>query len=439
MRRTIASAILLASGIIAGAQEHEWTLAECIDHALEHNISVRQSTIAVEKQEVALNTAEGKRLPTLSGGARESFSFGRGLTEDNTYANTNTTSTSFSLGADMTLFNGFRIKNSIELSRLDLESAMNDLSKARDDIRVAVAKAYVQILYDMEIAAVAGSQVEIDSLQVERLREMASQGKSSRAEVSAQEATLAQSRVTLSQAENSLTLALLDLSQLLELPSPVGFTIARPSTEGVRDRLLLTPEAIYEEAVEIKPVVKSELIRLKSAERNIALAKSSFMPSLSVSGGVGSNYYSSSGRVSKGFGTQMTDNFSQSLGISLNIPVFSGFANRNQMRTARLQLDHQKLQLESARKSLFKEIQQAYYNALGARDKYTSSLAAARSAEDAFELARAKYENGKSGITEFNEAKTRYMSAESELVKARYEYLYQSELLDFYRGEDLEF
>lgn len=439
MKKKLISAILLTSGVLAGAQNHLWTLEECIDHALEHNITIKQSAIAVERQEVEVNTAEGKRLPSLSGGARESLSFGRGLTADNTYANTNTTSTSFSLGTDVTVFNGFRIKNNIAMSKLDLESAVNDLSKAKDDISVAVAKAYAQILYDMEIVDVARSQIQIDSLQVVRLTAMAENGKSSRAEVSAQEATLAQSRVSLTQAENNLAIAILDLSQLLELPSPEGFAIARPSVDGAQDKLLLTPEAIYEEAVEIKPVVKSELIRLTQAERNIDLAKGAFMPSISISGGVGSNYYTSTGYQSKGFGTQMVDNFSQSLGLSLNVPIFSGFSNKNQMRTAKLQLNHQKLQLESTKKALFKEIQQAYYNAVGAQDKYHSSQVAANSAADAFELAKARYENGKSGITEFNEAKTRFLSAESELVKARYEYLYQAALLDFYRGKELNF
>ena len=440
MRRIILTAALVAA-VAAGAraQERVWTLPQCIDHALENNLSVKRSGLNVEQREIDLNTAENNRLPSVSGSAGQNFSFGRGLTADNTYANTNTTNTSFSVGAQVPVFNGFQIKHNIELSKLNLAAATADLEKAKDDIRVAVAQAYVQILYNMEILDVARSQVEIDSLQVVRLTEMASNGMVASADVSAQEATLAQSRVSATQAENNVALAILDLTQLLELPSPEGFHIARPSVEGLETVMLMDPEAIYAEAVQFKPAVKAEEIRLDQALKSIDLAKDSFLPSLSLSGGLGTNYYTSSGFPSAGFSSQLKNNFSQYIGLNLSVPIFSHFSNRNQVRNARLQYSSQEIVLDNSRKSLYKEIQQAYYNAIGSQAKYRSSQAAAASAEDAFELAQAKYENGKSGITEFNEAKGRYMSAASNLVQARYEYLYQSKILDFYRGRDLEF
>ena len=440
MRRIILTAALLAV-FAAGAQAQErvWTLPQCIDHALENNLSVKRSGLNVEQREIDLNTAENNRLPSVSGSAGQNFSFGRGLTADNTYANTNTTNTSFSVGAQVPVFNGFQIKHNIELSKLNLAAATADLEKAKDDIRVAVAQAYVQILYNMEILDVARSQVEIDSLQVVRLTEMASNGMVASADVSAQEATLAQSRVSATQAENNVALAILDLTQLLELPSPEGFHIARPSVEGLETVMLMDPEAIYAEAVQFKPAVKAEEIRLDQALKSIDLAKDSFLPSLSLSGGLGTNYYTSSGFPSAGFSSQLKNNFSQYIGLNLSVPIFSHFSNRNQVRNARLQYSSQEIVLDNSRKSLYKEIQQAYYNAVGSQAKYRSSQVAAASAEDAFELAQAKYENGKSGITEFNEAKGRYMSAASNLVQARYEYLYQSKILDFYRGRDLEF
>ena len=435
---TIMALAALAPAVLT-AQDKVWTLSECIDYAIEHNISVQQTGLGVEQQEIALNTAENSRLPGVSGSAGQNFSFGRGLTADNTYANANTTSTSFSLGADVPVFNGFQIKHNIELTKLDLRAATADLEKAKDDIRVAVAQAYVQILYDMEILDVARSQVEIDEQQVFRLTEMAANGKTSRAEVSAQEATLAQSRVSVTQAESNLSLAILDLTQLLELPSPDGFAVARPSVEGLESKLLLNPEQIYAEAVEVKPSIEAEKIRLDYALQNIKLAKSAFLPSLSLSGGIGSNYYTSSGYQSAAFGPQLKNNFSQYLGLNLSVPIFSRFSNRNQVKSAQLQMRNQELQLESAKKSLYKEIQQAYYNAVASQSKYRSSGVAAQSARDAFDLAQAKYEAGKSGITEFNESKVRLMGAESDLVQSRYEYLYQTRLLDFYRGVDMTF
>ncbi len=440
MRRIVITAALLAA-FAAGAQAQErvWTLAQCIDYALENNLTIKRSGLTVEQKEISLNTAENSRLPGVSASSGQNFSFGRGLTADNTYANTNTTSTSFSVGADVPVFNGFRIKHNIELSKLDLAAATADLEKARDDIRVAVAQAYVQILYNMEILDVARRQVEIDSLQVVRLEEMASNGKAARAEVSAQEATLAQSRLSATRAENNLSLAVLDLTQLLELPSPEGFHVVRPSVEGIVYSPLMNPEAIYAEAVRIKPSIKAEEIRLDQALKNIDLAKSSFLPSISLSGGLGTNYYTSSGFAHAGFLDQVKNNFSQYIGLNLSVPIFTRFSNRNQVRNAKLSMANQEIMLDNTKKTLYKEIQQAYYNAVAAQARYSSSGTAAASAEDAFELAQAMYENGKSGITEFNEAKARYLSAASELVQARYEYLYQSKILDFYRGISLNF
>ncbi|MBR0223215.1 MAG: TolC family protein [Bacteroidales bacterium] len=425
------------TGHLASAQEKPWSLQECIGYALDHNLTVQQRELQVRQREIDANTARNSRLPGVSAGSSQNFSFGRGLTEDNTYAHTNTTNTSFTLGADMTLFNGFRIRNNILLGELNLKAATADLEKARDDIRVAVAQAYVQILYQREITEVAVRQVAIDSLQVERLETLLANGKATSADVAAQRASLAQSRLSAVQADNRLQLARLDLAQLLELPSPEGFDVATPAGDALELPLPAGPESIYEEAVGIKPAVQAEETRLAYAERNIDLARGGYFPSLSLSGGLGTNYYTSSGYAGKRFFDQLSNNFSQYIGLSLNIPVFSRLTTRNQVRSARVNYDLQQLQLESVKKQLYKEIQQAWYNALTARSKFESSTQAASAAEESFALMQAKYENGKASITEFNESKNQYLKACSDLAQARYEYLYQTRLLDFYRGRTL--
>ena len=415
-----------------------WTLQECIQYALDHNLSVQQSALQVGQREIDVNTARASRLPGVSAGASQNFSFGRGLTEDNTYTHANTASTSFSVGADLPLFNGLRIQNNIALSQLNLAAATQDLEKARDDIRVAVAQAYVQILYNQEILAVAERQVEIDSLQVERLEALLEHGKAASAEVAAQKATLSQSRLTAVQAFNNLELARLDMAQLLELPSPEGFTVVIPEARALRI-LPAGPEAVYEAAVGRKPSVRAEEIRLDYAERNIALAKGGYLPSLSLSGGLGTNYYyTSGGYAGKGFFDQLSNNFSPYVGLSLSIPLFSRMQNRNQVKSARLSYDAQQLQLETVKKQLFKEIQQAWYNASAAQSKYESSLQAEASAAESFALVQARYESGKATITEFNESKNQYMKAGSDRVQACYEALYQSALLDYYEGKEVK-
>ncbi len=417
----------------------EWSLRECIDYALEHSLTVRQSENALSQKEVELNTARNSGLPQVYASASENLSFGRGLTADNTYANTNTTSSSFSLGAQLPLFQGFRVKNNVILGEVSLKSAAAELEKARDDIRVGVAQAYAQVLYNYEILEVAKSQIVIDSLQVARLEDMRRNGKASGAEVSAQRATLAQSRLTLTQAEGDLALAVLDLTQLLELPEPEGFAIVRPEAGSLEPKPLLKPEEIYADAVRLRPSVASQELMLDYMDANIAIAKGAFLPTLSLSGGLGTNYYTSSGHPGDGFYNQLSNNFSQYVGLSLNIPIFSQFSTRNQLKLAELNRSAQELRIESTKKSLYKEIQQAYRNAVNAQEKLRSSEAARQSAEDAFILMQARYENGKAGITEFNESKTRFLSAGSDLVKARYEYLLTSRLLDFYRGEEIVF
>ena len=430
--------IIAASPLSAGAQK-QWSLRDCCDYAVEHNISIKQQQNQCRKDEIRLSTARNSRLPDLSGSVGQNFSFGRGLTSANTYSNTNTSSTSFSLGTSVPLFTGFEIPNQIKLSQLNLEAATADLEKAKNDIRMKVAEAYVQILYDMEIAEVAHRQIEIDSAQVERLQAFVKNGKAAESELSQQKASLANSRLTATQADNNTRMAILTLTQLLELPTPDGFSIVRPDISGISGLSGLTPDAIYAEALSIKPEILSQELKLKGTEHSIKIAKAGHYPTLSLSGGLGTNYYTTSGFNSDAFGTQLKNNFSQYIGLNLNVPIFNRFQTRNNIRSARIDQENQQLQLENTKKTLYKEIQQVYYNALNAQTKEKSSEEAVQSTKDAFQLMQAKYENGKANITEFNESKNTYLKSESDLVQARYENLYQHALIDFYRGKDLNF
>ena len=438
MKRILLLIALSGGCLAAGAQS--WTLEQCIRHALDNNLTVQQSRLSVQQSEIELNTAENRRLPGVSASASEGLSAGRSLLGNNTYAtNTNSTSTSFNIGAEVPVFQGFQIRNNIAAGRLNLAAATADLERVQDDIRVAVARAFVQVLYNREIVEVADRQVAIDSLQVDRLAEMCRVGKASPADLAQQKAAHAQSQYQRTLAANNLQLSLLDLTQLLEIPDPSGFSVAAPPAEALEMRLVERAEEVYAAAVESKASIRAEKLRLEAADTRIAVAKGAFLPSLSLSGGVGTGYYTSSLGAGSSFASQMKNNFSQQLGISLSIPIFSRMGNRNNLRAAELSARAQELQLENARKSLYKEIQQAWFNARAAQDKYYGSVSVLDSARESFELVSAKYENGKAGITEFNEAKNTLMKAESDLVQARYEQLFQTRLLYFYKGEELDF
>ena len=441
MRKLLTLTVLLVPmALQAQDLSRPWTLQECLDWALEHNLTVKQGENTVAQQEIRLNTAKNAYFPTVSGSSNESVNFGRGLTSDNTYTTgATTTNTSFSIGAGMNLFDGMARPNNIKLSQLNLDAAVADLERARDDIRVAVAKAYVQVVYDYDILAVAREQVELDRQQVARLEAMVENGKASQAELSAQKATLAQSGYTLVQAENGLRNALLDLSQLLDVPSADGFEVVKPEI-SVGDHLIARPEDIYAEAVERRPAVKAEKLRLDGTDLSIKIAKAGWSPTLSLSGGMGTSYYTSSNSLypQDGFWKQLSHNFSPYVGLSLSVPIFDRFSTRNNVRSAVLSRELQQITLDRTRQSLYKEIQQAHANALAAEAKYRSATEATAAAEDAFALATAKYENGKSSITEYNEARTRLAKARSDKAQAACEYLFQSRLLDFYRGSALE-
>ena len=253
----------------------------------------------------------------------------------------------------------------------------------------------------------------------------------SAAEVSAQQATLAQSRQSEIQAEGNLRISVLELTQLLELPSPEGFAIVTPEVGDPSQLLLMRPEAIYEEAVAVKPSVESARLNVDYAELGIARAKGAYLPSISLSGGLGSNYYTNSKIASQPFGEQLKNNFSQYVGVSMNVPIFQRFNIRNNVRNAELNLKGQQIQFENVKKALYKEIQQAYYNAVTAQARYAGSRESAASAREHYELTEEKYKVGKAGVADYNDARNSWLRAESEHIQARFQCLYQTRLLDF--------
>lgn len=439
MKKLTATIIFSAVFVVAAsAQTHEWTLQECTNHAVENNLSVKRSEDAVHRQEIQLNSAHNNWLPSVNASVGQNFSFGRGLTADNTYSNTNTRSTSFDLGANINLFNGFQTKNNIELQKLNLAASTADLEKAKNDIRIQVAQSYVQILYDMEIEDVARRQISIDSAQVARMESMVANGKASEAELSQQRASLANSTLTLTQAVNNKKLALLNLAQILELPNADDFAIVRPDTSSMRTEPIEMPNDSASSINYQRPEILAEQIRLEATEYNLKMAKGQALPSLNLSAGMGTNYYNSSnGFKVESFGKQIDNNFSQYIGLNLSIPIFNKFQVRNNIRDVRIQQYSQQHNLDLARKNLYKEIQQVTLNAANATAKVTAAREAVRNSETAFRLAQARYENGKSTITEFNESKNNYLKSQSDLAQAIYENMYNTMLLRWYQGEEM--
>ena len=367
-------AVLSAGSAMA---QKQWNLKQCIEYAIEHNLTIKQQEAAKDESAVDLNTAKWSRLPDLNGSASHSFNFGRSLQMDNTYQQLNTQNTGLNLSTSIPLFTGMQIPNQIAISKLNLKAAVEDLNKAKEDISIQVTSAYLQVLFNEELAKVAHEQVTLSEEMLKQKTAFFKVGKASEAELYEAKSRAAQDQLSAVQADNEYRLALLDLSQLLELPTPEGFGIVSPSIDEDKDFSILTsPADIYSEALLIKPSIKAAQYRVEGAQKSIRIAQSGYYPQLSLGAGIATSYYNVSGRENGNFGSQLRDNFSQYIGLSLNIPIFNRFSTRNQVRKARIQQTTLNWQLEDAKKALYKEIQQAYYNAVNAESKFESSRTA---------------------------------------------------------------
>ena len=424
--------VILSLAVNVLAQER-WTLDRCISHAIENNISIKQQHNSIEQSEINLNSAKMNCLPSVDASVSQSWSFGRGLTADNTYANRNTTSTGFDLRTSVTLFQGMQKINNIAVRQCNLDAAIADLNKAKEDMGVNVASAYLQVLYSDELKKVAERQVELSETMLNQKQKMVINGKASESEVAEAKSRLAQDKMSVVQAQNDYQLALLELSQMLELQSPEGFAIEEPDTTSQLLRIA-TIEEVYADALNNKAIIKSDEKKIEGAEKNVSVAKGGYSPSLNLSAGIGSNYYTTSGYNNASFSDQLDQNFNKYVMLSLNIPVFNRFSTRNDVRSAKSQVTSMRLQLDADKKALYKEVQQAYYNAIAAQSKYGSSLSAEESAETSFRLMNKKYENGKATQTEYNQSRTEWLKTVGDRIQAKYEYIFRAKILDFYRG-----
>ena len=428
-------AVLLVSG--GSFAQQSWTLKDCVEYALKHNIQIQKQEIANEQQKIALNTAKNQRLPNLNGSASQSFSFGRAASPvDNSYVDNNSSNSSFGINTSIPIFTGFQIPNNIELSKLNLKAATEDLNKAKEDISVNVTSAFLQVLFNEELCKVATEQINLSKEQLDRMSRLEEVGKASIAQVYEAKATLAQDELAAVQAENNRKLAILDLTQLLELSSPEGFSVVSPEMEP-EFQALSTPEDIYSLAMVNKPAVLAEQYRLQGMDKNIKIAQGAYYPTLSFNGGLSSGYYTMPGITGRNFGQQLGDNFNKYFGLSLSIPIFNRYETRNKVKTARLNYSTQALQVEESKKSLYKEIQQAYYSAVAALAKFNSGKTAVEASEASFKLMREKYENGKATSVEFSQVKVNFMKASSDQIQAKYDYLFRAKILDFYKGLSL--
>lgn len=408
-----------------------WSLDSCISYAISHNLTVKAREIDVMSGDLDITQAKDNFLPNINAGASQSFSFGRGLTSDNMYANRNTSQFGWSLQMSVPLFQGLRNVRNLDYAKANYGRLIEELESAKDDVTLSVIAQYLQCLYYEEIYKVARQQVELSEIELQRRKDLLDAGKIPELDLLQAESQLAQDELSAVTALNDFDLSLLDLAQLLELPQTTGFSI-QPLEYDPADFPLPSPETVYEAALTGNHSVLALRLGVSVADKYLKMTRSGYLPTLSFSAGIGSSFYKTSGYINENFGSQMRHNLSESLGFSLNVPIFDAFSTRNSIRKAKVEQLSARLQLHDTEVKLYKTITQAYTQAMAAHKRWEASKVAENSTLKAFEAMRVKYNYGKANATEFEEAKTSYLKAVSDRLQAKYESILRRRILLFY-------
>ena len=411
--------------------QQQLTLEQCIAIALENNLNVKQQELNKQNREIAYNQARADLLPNLNASAGQNFVYGRSIGLDNTYQNTNSSQTSFGLGSDITLFDGLRMKHNIDARRADVNASQADLDKICDDIVISVSTAFLQVLLNKELLQISEDQIELTNVNIAQRSELIKSGKMAEGEIYELEAQKAKEELNRVQAESNLKLALLDLAQIMEIENVSDLDITAPPVEQrISESLLLSAEAVYESALVNRPEISSANFRLESAQKEVLMSKAQLFPTLSFGANMGTGYYHMSNRTNDSFRSQLRNNMSNSIGFNLRIPIFNRFQVRNSIQNAQIALENNRLEMDKTKLDLRKRIEQAYYNALGAKSRWEAAKKSEIAGREAYRFAEQKFESGRANSYELFQAKNNLTQVLSEKAQAKYEYAFRLRILE---------
>ena len=434
---------MIASMLTAQDTPKQWTLEECIRYAWENNIELKQKEQELESREISLHTSKNSWLPDLNASIGQNFDFGRSPSESGILLERNSASTSAYVGVSMPVFDGMKIINDIAAKKLDLQASMQSLEKVRENIAMNIASTYLQVLYNKEVEHIAQLQVELTTEQVTRTEAMVDAGRVPQSQYYDIAAQLARDEATRTDATNNVRLSLLDLAQMLELErEEKNFDVVMPTEQDAIEQYIgsiLPPDVIFENALTFKPMIKEQEFMLESQKRQLKVAQAGYYPKLNLNASYSNGFYHYYNGVEgqASFSDQLKQNERKTIGLSLSIPIFNRFQVRNSVRSSRVAVNNQQLAIEATRKNLYKEIQQAFYNAVASQDKYDAARKAVKASEEAYRYADERYNAGKSSVFEYNEAKTKYAQSLGEQAQAKYNYIFSTKILDFYNGVPL--
>ena len=470
--------LFLLNNLSVAAQEaiktaQPMTLEACIDYALRNNIQIKQSELNTEMSQLSLNQSRANLLPSLNANASHSYNYGRTIDRfTNQFATQEVLSQNLSLSTDIVLFNGLQNINSIQQNKFLFLASKYDVEKIRNDVSLNIASAYLQILFAIETVENSRNQMGITNAQVERTKKLLDAGAVARGVLLDMQAQLALEELNLTIAENQLDISYLALAQLLNLSSPEGLSIVKPDL-AVGSETILTASVveIYNTAVTNLPEIKSAEYNVKSSEKAVDVAWGGLSPRLIFSAGYGTGYsglsqrlisipsfqgYAPDGSITSGgdtvfspvfsnpetqkipFADQYKDNVNKSFGFFLTVPLFNRFQTKTAIDRSRIQKLNAELIVESTKLEIQKNIQQAYADANGGLKKYNVSLKTVDAMKESFKYTEQKFNVGMVNSNDYNDSKNKLAKAESDLLQAKYEYIFKTKVLDFYQGQPLK-
>lgn len=466
--------LLFFSGTTLHAQK-VWTLEDCVIYAFDNNLDIKKQVLNVELQKKQLLQSTLAMLPSLNANGNNIWNYGQTVDRyTNQFASSNVRSNNFNLSTDVTLFNGFSMLNTVRQNNINLLASNYDLDVIKNNISLSVAGYYLDILFNMELLDVAKSQLETTQSQVKRIQKMVDAGSSAKGDLLNIQAQASTEELAVVDAENRLNLALLSLQQLIDLPVSKDFAVEKPMLKPVEvPKDLLTSEQIYTYSVSSRPEIKSADLRVQSAEKSLAIARGRISPSLSFGGSWGTGYSSAIMRSVPGsagdtafipygyrdpssgdivytpmpnvsypiektpFGDQLKQNENKSIGINLSIPIYNGWSGRTAIAQAKIQRSQAELDLEIQKRDLRKIIEQSYADAAAALKKYKASEQKVSAQEESFKYTQQKFDVGILTSFDFNNAKKDLAKAQSDLLQAKYDFIFKTTILDFYMGKPI--
>ena len=418
-----------------------WSLEKCVQYAAQNNLNLRQAEISIQQAELNRQRSEQSRYPNLNAQIDGGFNFGRTIDPTtNDFRSQRIGSSRVSLSSNMTVYNGGRISNTIKQSKIDAEAARVDAARQLNDISLQIANSYLNVLLAKEQASIAQKQVAQTSTQLEQTDKRIEAGvlpKNERLEILAQQARNQQNLVA---AQNNVAINLISLKNFLELDPSYDLDVETPPDviqyTSIDEYLNL--EKVYQKALETQPSIEASELRIESAHLDVDIAKADKMPSVFLFGQINSNYaHIKDFPLNDGYFKQLDNNLGQTLGAQVNIPIYNRGVNDIAIEQARLGIINAEVANKQAKQLLQADVQNAIANARAGKAQLEASQIALDAAKASFDNAQKMYDLGAINTLEYTNAKTNLDTAELDVVRAKYDYVFRAKVIDFYLGKEL--